>query len=96
MLCAKFDENVLTIFNVIFKKTFVLLFLDMVYNGEKSLHVAFSDLTLLVFPSLRCFDTVGWAAGRASGPACKKLGVAHLIVPVVTTTSVILSSNKTG
>ena len=44
---------------------------------------------------LQCFDTVGWATGRASG---KKLGVGSddltgcLIAPVVTTTSIILSS----
>ena len=56
------------------------------------------------YHSLQCSDTVGRQAGH---PACKKLGVvlillpilleyAHLIAPVVTTTSVILSCNKTG
>ena len=55
--------------------------------------------------SLQCFDTAGWATGRAAG-MWKKLGVdllvvtifdwnfARLIAPVVTTNSIILSSSK--
>ena len=31
MICAKFDGNLLRIFNVIVKKTFCLLFVDTVY-----------------------------------------------------------------
>jgi len=53
---------------------------------------------------LQCHDTVGWVTGRASA-LLKKLDVvllvviidwsfARLIAPVVTTTSIILGSNK--
>jgi len=33
MLFVKFDGNLLTTFEVIVKKTFALLFVDMVYNA---------------------------------------------------------------
>jgi len=56
------------------------------------------------FFSLQCFDTVGWATGRASGPESWVLvcwwwtfdwSFARLIqAPVVTITSIILISNK--
>jgi len=51
--------------------------------------------------SLQCFDTVGWATERASGlykAGCWFVGgdnlTGRLRTPVVTTTSIILSSNK--
>ena len=54
--------------------------------------------------SLQCFDTVGWATGRASGlqkTGCWFAGgdifdwsLARLIAPVVTTTFATLNSTK--
>ena len=54
--------------------------------------------------SLQCFDTVDWATRKGIGPVkkvrCWYVGgddlTSRLTAPVVTTTSIILSSNKTG
>jgi len=55
---------------------------------------------------LQCFYSVGWATGKASTPACKKVeclfvggddlieAFACIIAPVVSTTSIILSSSE--
>ena len=37
-------------------------------------------IVVVVVPSLQCLDTVGWATGRVSTPACTKFGVGLLMV----------------
>jgi len=55
-----------------------------------------------VISFLQCFDTVGWATGRASGRRWFVGGddltgaFLRLVAPVVTTTSISIDFNKTG
>ena len=81
-MCASFSKICLL--------TLMILMNDILYHDRYcSREVAFGALTLLV----------GWQEGH---PACKKLGVGLLVVsfwqmlctPVVTTSSITLSSNK--